>query len=223
MAGESSQIARFQYLLGSLKGEPQRLVDGLELASNSFTSAWSILDQRYNNKKIIFQHHLQALLEAEPVASNNYVSLRRLVDDATMHVRALVNLSVQVETWNEILVMFITRKLDRRTLQQWELQTPKYEYCTFSKIIRFLTCQCQAMENADFVLKGESNPRPRIITNPKAVVLHVRRERPSCINCSRSHFLLACPSFRQMSGDERRSNAVQTPGSSVEKHLKSVL
>ncbi|XP_077287217.1 uncharacterized protein LOC143911986 [Arctopsyche grandis] len=124
MAGESSQIARFQYLLRSLKGEPQRLVDGLELASNSFTSAWSILDQRYNNKKIIVQHHLQALLEAEPVVSNNHVSLRRLIDDANMHVRALVNLGVRVETWNEILVMFITRKLDRSTLQQWELQTP---------------------------------------------------------------------------------------------------
>ncbi|XP_077297231.1 uncharacterized protein LOC143918975 [Arctopsyche grandis] len=209
MAGESSQIARFQYLLGSLKGEPQRLVDGLELASDSFTSAWSILDQRYNNKKIVVQYHLQALLEAEPVVSNNHVSLRRLIDDANMHVRALVNLGVRVETWNEILVMFITRKLDRSTLLQWELQTPKYEDCTFSKIMHFLTCQCQSMANADFVLKGESNPRPRTITNPKAAVLHVRRERPSCISCSGSHSLLACPSLRQMSGDERRSNAIK--------------
>ncbi|XP_077294815.1 uncharacterized protein LOC143917210 [Arctopsyche grandis] len=105
--------------------------------------------------------------------------------------------------------MFITRKLDRSTLLQWELQTPKYEDCTFSKIMHFLTCQCQSMANADFVLKGESKPRPRTITNPKAAVLHVRRERPSCISCSGSHSLLACPSFRQMSGDERRSNAIK--------------
>ncbi|XP_077292805.1 uncharacterized protein LOC143915858 [Arctopsyche grandis] len=209
MAGENSQIARFQYLLAVLKGEPSRVVSGLELADDAFSRAWSILDQRYNNKKIVIQHHLQALFEAEPVASNHHVSLRRLIDDANMHVRALVNLGVRVETWNEILVMFITRKLDRHTLQQWELQAPKYEDCTFVNMMDFLTGQCQAVANADFVLKGESNAQPRVVSGQKAAALHVGGEHPSCINCSGSHSLLACTSFRRMSGDERRAAAIK--------------
>ncbi|XP_077301864.1 uncharacterized protein LOC143922943 [Arctopsyche grandis] len=149
--GSKVDSVRFQYLTASLTGEARNIIRGLDCAEGAFTTAWSILENRYNNKRLLVPRHVQALLNAEPVGRHVGQGLRRLVDDITMHIRTLGSMGIPVDKWDDVLVTSLSSKLDRYTARQWDMQSVKYEDWTFEKFLSFLKFQCQVQMNGEAI------------------------------------------------------------------------
>lgn len=61
-------IQKFHYLKSCLKGEAANVLHCLEISSNNYQIAWEMLENRYNNKRLIIQNHIKAIYDL-PVAS----------------------------------------------------------------------------------------------------------------------------------------------------------
>jgi len=52
------EIQKFHYLKSSLSGEAERLVSNLPMTANSYTIAWKLLVEKYENKCLIAASHI---------------------------------------------------------------------------------------------------------------------------------------------------------------------
>lgn len=90
-------VHKLQYLRSCLKGEVAKVIKSLDEISESYTEAWSLLEKRYNNKRVIIFNHLRAWLKYPPIVKESAQALRELLDHINSHVRALKTLGEKVD------------------------------------------------------------------------------------------------------------------------------
>ena len=61
-------ISKFNYLVGLLKGDAKRVLEGLSVTSENYKVAKHIITKRFGRKELVIFAHIQALLTL-PVAS----------------------------------------------------------------------------------------------------------------------------------------------------------
>ncbi|XP_053617910.1 uncharacterized protein LOC128679591 [Plodia interpunctella] len=113
-------IHKFHYLVSYLEGEAARIISNLEISSANYLEAWKLLCDRYNNKRLLTNHHLNSLLNVQPLARESEKSLRFLVDHMTKNLRALSSLGQPTDKWDMLLIFMFSSKLDSQTLTKWE-------------------------------------------------------------------------------------------------------
>jgi len=80
---------KMQYLISSLKGEARDVIGSLEVSNENYAEAWGMLRERYDDSTLIIQKHIRALFEMPAIVKENYLLLRRLLDNILKHLRAL--------------------------------------------------------------------------------------------------------------------------------------
>ncbi|XP_065083404.1 uncharacterized protein LOC135705559 [Ochlerotatus camptorhynchus] len=75
-----SPIDKFNYLLSVLTKEARTLVESIEVTANNFEVAWQMLEQRFENKKIIARTLMDSFLNAEMIKRESYDALVGLID-----------------------------------------------------------------------------------------------------------------------------------------------
>ncbi|XP_028042685.1 uncharacterized protein LOC114252404, partial [Bombyx mandarina] len=115
-----SDIHKFHYLISYLEGDAARIISKLEVSSSNYRDAWSLLCERYNNKRLLINYHLSALINVQPIARESERSLRFLVDHVTKNLRALSSLELPTDKWDILLIFLLSSKLDNVTLIKWE-------------------------------------------------------------------------------------------------------
>lgn len=56
-------VQKLHYLRTALNGSAAKLIDTLPLTAQSYDTAWDLLNERYQNTKVILQHLLQSLVD----------------------------------------------------------------------------------------------------------------------------------------------------------------
>jgi len=113
-----SNTQRFQYLRASLIGDTSAVISSLELSDANYDVAWTILRERYDNKRVIVQTHISAIFDLPTMTRENEFELRRLSDTATKHLHTLQALKRPTTHWDDLLVHLLTSKLDSLTLRE---------------------------------------------------------------------------------------------------------
>ncbi|XP_028179428.1 uncharacterized protein LOC114366684 [Ostrinia furnacalis] len=113
-------IHKFHYLISYLEGDAARVISNLEVSSANYDEAWKLLCNRYNNKRTLINHHLNALFSIKPLPRESERSLRFLVDHVTKNLRALATLGQPTDKWDVLIIFMLSSKLDSNTLGKWE-------------------------------------------------------------------------------------------------------
>lgn len=61
-------IHKFNYLILYLQGEADRIISNLEVSTANYTEAWRLLGERYNNKRLLINHHLKSLFSTQTLS-----------------------------------------------------------------------------------------------------------------------------------------------------------
>jgi len=133
-------------LRSALSGEVLNSIKCLETTANNYEKAWSILSLRYNNTKVLIQSHVKKIFELEAIQSDSAIKLRRFSDALSGHIQALEALGQKPENWGPLLIHLITTKLDKKTLQEWEIGSPKDKISEVPEIIQFLENRFKILE-----------------------------------------------------------------------------
>lgn len=142
-----SSIQRFHYLISYLEGDSARIISNLEVSSDNYATAWSLLLERYDNKRLLVNHHLKSLFNIQPITRESEKSLRFLVDHVTKNLRALSSLGQPTTHWDILIIYMLSSKLDNRSLEKWEeMRNSLADIPTLENFNKFLTDRADVIE-----------------------------------------------------------------------------
>jgi hypothetical protein len=144
-----SPVIKIEYLKNTVTSELRGMVDGVEPNEAGFSSAWSQLCERYDNKRIIIESHVKAILNAKSLVRESATDIRQLLDSTVIHLRALNVLNQPIDKWDILLVYIITSKLDSETIKEWHKGLEYNEIPTWKKLSDFLQCRARTLESIE--------------------------------------------------------------------------
>jgi len=157
-----SSSQKLQYLKSSVISEASNIVCSLEIFDANYEIAWARLKERYDNKRVVIQNHIRAILELSSLAKENCVELRQIADGAAKHLHALQALKRPCDKWDDILIVMLTAKLDPCTSREWQSSLTGSQLSTFKQFFDFFNHHCQALEASakpsSNVAKGTKTP-----------------------------------------------------------------
>lgn len=144
-----SNAQKLQFLKSKLKGEAERLIQHLHISVENYPTAWEILNNRYNNKKLIFSTHMNTLMNLPVMQQSSSNNIKRIHDVTTECLNAIKNLGVNIETWDPILVHILVQKLDSETHADYleSLKQPR-ELPNLNEFLSFMENKFTTMESA---------------------------------------------------------------------------
>lgn len=210
-----SNIQKYYYLQASLKGEAAHVIESLEVSDSNYAVAWTLLRDRYENKKFIIKNHMKALFDLPVINKESFSSLRSFVDTFQKHYRALKNLNEPVELWSTILIHLLLTKLDLNTKREWEIKTKTEVSPQITSFITFLTDRCQILEST-MTMDTKSNSVNQQYQPSSGNKKYNNRPQYSqsnistnstfalcCIYCKKDHNIYYCADFQKLSASDR--------------------
>ncbi|XP_055918507.1 uncharacterized protein LOC129950600 [Eupeodes corollae] len=205
-----SKQARFHYLLSKLSETAIAPVEGLKIEDDNYDVALARLKERFENKKIIAQEHLQRIFNHPKIHKASAPDLRNLVDKISNHLTGLSNLKRPVEHWDDVVVFIMTSKLDPATLSKWNDDAPTDRLPSLKELSDFLKKRAQHLEgnvtNQLFTLDSsiKSDNQKGQKSSSKHCVKAFITTKNTCIFCSvPGHFIYRCYKFQNLSIPER--------------------
>lgn len=110
-----SPAQKMQFLKMKLRGEAEKLIQHLRVSSDNYQTCWDILNQRYNNKKLIFNSHMNVLMSLPVMHQQTASSIKKLHDTTNECLNALKNLGIDISTWDPIVIYLVSQKMDAET------------------------------------------------------------------------------------------------------------
>jgi hypothetical protein len=115
-----NSIEKMHYLKSSLSGDALHTIENLAISGANYDEAWSLLEKRYGNERLIVQAHIRKILNSPTINKCTAASLRQLSDDVRSNLAALKALNRPVQHWDDILVTIIPDKLDFHSNREWQ-------------------------------------------------------------------------------------------------------
>lgn len=206
-------INKFHYLRSALEGSARGVIKSIEFTSNNYKLAWELLCERYDNKNILINNHLKALVTVEKCSRESYKALRYLVDHMSKNLRALDTLGQPTDKWDALVLFIIASKLDPVSSTKWEeYRSTLPDYHKLENFKMFLRNRADILETMHFASmvntdKGDrrssSHKDPK--TNKAFVTSSEKDATTRCHVCQDTHQLHDCSKFKNMDIEEKLS------------------
>ena len=107
-----SDIDKFNYLKGCLKGEALAAISGLTLTSENYEEAIQVLKDRFGNEQMLISAHMESLLKLNKIKSaDNVKGLRTLYNHVENCVRNLKSLKLDTSGYGSLLIPILKDRL----------------------------------------------------------------------------------------------------------------
>ncbi|XP_065089200.1 uncharacterized protein LOC135710529 [Ochlerotatus camptorhynchus] len=206
-----SDATKLQYLDKALIGEASGILNARIINDNNYQQAWELLEERFENPRVIIDTHISGLLSMKPITKQSFKELRNLIDTCNRHVEGLRFMEQEVVgTAGLIVVKLLTMCLDGETRKQWELTMEHGELPDLEESMKFLRSYCQVLERCevDKASSAKAAVKPPMMGKTSS---SQRTSNPAtssspenvCEICAGQHCNYKCPSFLSMSVDQR--------------------
>ncbi|XP_062542430.1 uncharacterized protein LOC134210395 [Armigeres subalbatus] len=202
------------HLRNSLTGDAKDKIDQ-EVNNSDYASAWKILEDAYEDKRLIMDTHIDAIMDCPNITKDNRgKSLSKLVEVCVKHTDALHGHGLPIEGLSElILVNILYKKLDKETQEQWETKLGSGNLPEFDEFIEFLRERGRVLQRTNRLQQppvhtGVSGPVKRQPVNQKLHVpsnSFVQVAKEICPCCKAEHSIYRCPKFQGMPLHERKT------------------
>ena len=128
-----SDVDKMNHLKSLCQGQAALCISGFSVTAADYSAAVKFLKERFGDKRVIANFHMDSLVNLQPVRSENDTKgIRFLFDKVQSHVRASEALDVQKETYSQLLVPMLTKKIPHSLMidmskqmekRTWDLET----------------------------------------------------------------------------------------------------
>lgn len=198
-----SDIQRFYYLRSSLEKDAQQVIRSIEVSSNNYEVAWKMLQERYENKKLIIHNHLKAIFDHPSVIKESHSHLRSLFDNVTKHIRSLNSLGLNTDSWDCIIIYIMSSKLDNITRREWERFKCSEELPTIKDLNIFLKEKCDMLEKLEVNDKTFFNKTTPKFSGSRTFTAVGENNKLQCYLCKKEHPIYRCESFLSLNVNDR--------------------
>lgn len=214
-----TDVERMHYLKSSLKGSAEQFTMNLSVESNSFADIWAAIIKKFENKRILISTQLDKLTKL-PSCTRTSDSLNKLLITVTQSLDALINLSSPAEARDQLLVHFVTSKLDDETQEGWELHLgSNTDYPSLQHLMEFITDNARALEQSESKkLNNVQSSHQRThqpVNEAQVATTHASSTQSAlskvkypCDHCQGQHYIVSCTKFKDLNL-RRRLNVVR--------------
>lgn len=227
-AAHRNNVQKMHYLRSCISGEAEHLIRSYKVTEVNYDSAWNALKARYNNKRLIINSHLAAIIAMPASNEESPGMLRRQLDTIAEAVRALSALDMPTQHWDVLLVFILSDKVDADTKRAWEMSLANDELPTFDQLCSFLERRCRSLEAAGTQSSSATNIKgnrssgggdARQIGSSKmatqssnkqpycAFATTTSQRDSQCAVCNCSHATGSCPEFIRLNAGDRYRKA----------------
>ncbi|XP_076299583.1 uncharacterized protein LOC143218334 [Lasioglossum baleicum] len=200
-------VQKFHYLKNSLRGEISSIVASLSASSENYLVAWDMLQKRCDRPRQLIQAHLKQLFDLPEIIRDTPANLRKLAEQAQVHVNALKGLNQPINSWDQILIFIIVKKVDKTTRRAWERKLENDELPTFQKFIDFINTQARGEEWESEKSNSPSDNDTSRVKSKRSFSHLTTNKSVSCVICQEEHYVFACPKFLAMEVKDRLKSA----------------
>lgn len=205
-----NEIQKFHYLRSSLKGDALATIEHLTPSTENYHAAWELITNRYNNNRLMVQHHVRALFSLPTATPKDPTILRQILQSVTSHLKALQSIKRPTNHWDDLLIYLISTKFDYSTTVAWEA-TLSSELPTMKELTDFLTKRCQMLESLEISKNRQANLNQNSLNKPvrnfqrsSHVSSQAVNRKQKCVICKRNvHPIYQCDIFRSFSVTQR--------------------
>ncbi|XP_075167628.1 uncharacterized protein LOC142239732 [Haematobia irritans] len=198
-----SPAQKLFHLRAKTRGEANQIIKQFALTDDNFNLALEALRQRYENKRILINHQLRKIFEAERVVSEKGKSLRNLQYTINNCLSVLKAYNISILSWDPILVFWVSSRLPDETLTAWENSlTDHKELPSWKRLDEFISKRLDMLESISDMRKPSSTTNMQ----QKTQSFHTKTEsnyRP-CKVCKQNHALRTCSKFKSWTTFQRK-------------------
>ncbi|XP_055604469.1 uncharacterized protein LOC129752723 [Uranotaenia lowii] len=191
---------KFNYLRTSLRDDALLQINQIHVSAINYGLAWSILESKYENHKLIAQEHMKALFAAPAMRMESFEGLNVLLTTFKTNLQQLEKLGQKTSDWSALLAFMLSQKLDAGTYRLWETHHASKNVPSYEAMVEFLENQCSILQST---ANRSGNDYQR---NFRAPISHstVTVER-FCLVCGNgSHKVEHCSRFSRMRVIDRK-------------------
>lgn len=196
-----SDAQKLNYLQSSVTGEASNIIKAMFVTDANYSIAWNLLSNRYQNEREIAFSVIGKLLSLPNMHADSSSSLRLLVDSISECKRQLETLGLPVDKWDAILGAIVIQKLDKASIQAYELSLTTTAIPAFNDMLQHLEHRARAL--ASGVHRMPSASKQPHAASGKIRVHHTNTKQPRCKICNGMHQHHKCPKFLEMPPAER--------------------
>lgn len=138
---------KFHYMISALKSSAAETISGWNVTGENYQAAYDSLVALYDNPYRITMALLDELFKLDKLQSENYESLRLLVNTVNRSTRQLSVAGCPVQHWDHILVHFLLTRMPKSTLNMWETSRDLRAMPTLAEVVAFLDRQARGKMN----------------------------------------------------------------------------
>lgn len=192
-------VQKLHFLKSCLVAEAAQIIRNLPLTSANYATAWKLLENRYDNKRILVDTQLKILFGQKALGVESAQGIKGLLDTSMECVYALKNIGIKIDDWDVILIFLTVQKMPTDTHMLWEqsLKDSK-ELPTWIELTNFLESRAQTLA---VVGNCKSSKMKSSSNNAFAATV---TSNMTCVLCEGNHSIRDCEEFKEMDYDARK-------------------
>ena len=189
-----SKVNKFRHLRTLLDGRAAAAVSGIQTTDANYDTAIEVLKERFAQKQMIINSHMEALMNLPNVSSvKDVTTLRKLVDDIDINVRSLKSLGLEIKEYGALLNPLVMGKLPEeiRLALTKEMKGKEWE---LGLVLEILKAELGAREQCAHVKSPASVPsvKPRMQNFSTTSALVNNSNKITCSFCKGLHLSVKC-------------------------------
>ncbi|XP_055585523.1 uncharacterized protein LOC129738364 [Uranotaenia lowii] len=138
---------KFNYLRTSLRDDALLHINPIQVSATNYSLAWSTLESKYENHKLIAQEHMKALFATSAMRAESYEALNALLSTFKINLQQLEKLGQKTSNWSTLLAFMLSQKLDAETYRLWETHHASKTVPTYEAMVEFLENHCSILQS----------------------------------------------------------------------------
>ncbi|KAI4477227.1 hypothetical protein M0802_014753 [Mischocyttarus mexicanus] len=218
-----SEIEKFSYLRGSLRGSARKALDSYRPTAANYKIAWNALLETYDRPRLLIEHSIDAILNMEILRDNDRAGLEGLMHDARARVNHLTSLGL---TPLAVLTNLYARLTPRQHQAECCSRVGSDAYPSIEDPYKFWTDKLVELPSTtkSSDRKDRKRDQPHAISDryprkrqrhdfrtsqlsqekPERAAAFINGIKGNCLGCDRAgHQLDRCPRFRELSHEAR--------------------
>ena len=197
-----------------LTGPAARLIQSLEVTEDNYKRACELLSNRYENKRYIFQSHLQLVFEIQKLTKPSVTALRDFIDIVSVNLRAMQSIASPEQIANGILLHLVVSKLDPETQTKWEEEistsidaqstATSFELPTWKGLAQFLEVRCKTLNMIEASQpKDHQSDKSANSTRKASALVATPTQRCELCHATPRHNPFKCTKFGEMTHQQK--------------------
>ncbi|KAM8718573.1 hypothetical protein ACLKA7_001303 [Drosophila subpalustris] len=201
---ELDDLSKLMHLRSALGAVPLGVIDCLELSGVNYHRSLRLLQDRYENKAIIAQSHINELISLKSLKQADSEAIRVLVDGVNSKLVALKSLGSDQEIFEALVFHLICSKLDDETLDKWESEWDNTKLASWPLLSQFLVNRILNLANREARRINSSRSSTQTVSKKASLAAAgSSTNSSSCYFCNGPHGLKTCPKFKELTPMQR--------------------